>query len=249
MRYIQLIEDKGFVDFSPCDAGKEDCMPSHRFGPHVRNYYLIHFVISGKGRYTTSRGEYTLGRGEAFLIKPGEVTVYEADAESPWIYVWVGFRGRLASEFESVGDVFSYDASIVNDIEEALDAEAGKEALVASIVYKLYARLASEKERADYPNRVKWYINSHYMDDVAVADISKSLGINRKYLARIFKEQYGTSVQQFLINKRLHEAKKLLSRGFTVEESARMVGYSDPFAFSKAFKKKYGVSPIKCKNT
>ena len=102
MRYIQLIEDKGFVDFSPCDAGKEDCMPSHRFGPHVRNYYLIHFVISGKGRYTTSRGEYTLGRGEAFLIKPGEVTVYEADAETPWTYVWVGFRGRLASEFESV---------------------------------------------------------------------------------------------------------------------------------------------------
>ena len=55
-------------------------------------------------------------------------------------------------------------------------------------------------------------------------------------------------MQQFLINKGLHEAKKLLSRGFNVEESARMVGYSDPFAFSKAFKKKYGVSPIKCKN-
>ena len=248
MRYISLIEDKGFVDFSPCDAGKEDCQPSHRFGPHIRNYYLIHFVLSGAGRYTSPRGEYVLEKGDAFLIKPGEVTVYEADAETPWTYVWVGFRGNLASEFDSVDDVFSYDASIISDIEEALDAEVGKEALVASVIYKLYARVAIGESRADHPNRVKWYINSHYMDDVSVAEISDSLGINRKYLARIFKEQYGTSVQQFLISKRLHEAKKLLSRGFNVEESARMVGYSDPFAFSKAFKKKYGVSPIKYKN-
>ena len=248
MKHVALIEDKGFVDFSPCDAGREDCSPSYKFGPNVRNYYLIHFVVSGTGRFTTPRGEYDLKPGDAFLIKPGEVTVYEADAEDPWKYVWLGFRGTLAAEFDTVGDTFSYDASVVADIEEMLAAEIGKEALAASIVYKLYARLAVERSRADYPNRVKWYINAHYMDDITVAEIAESLGINRKYLARIFKERYGESMQQFLITKRLHEAKKLLRCGFNVEESARMVGYSDPFAFSKAFKKQYGISPINCKN-
>ena len=82
MRKTLLIEDRGFLDFSPCDAGREDCAPSHKFGPHIRNYYLIHFVISGKGTFSTDRGEYALGKGEAFIIKPGEVTVYQADTAS-----------------------------------------------------------------------------------------------------------------------------------------------------------------------
>ena len=245
MRYIAPIEDKGFGDFSPYDLGRENCAPSHRFGPHVRNYYLIHFVISGSGCFHSPRGEYKLGRGEAFIIRPGEVTVYAADAETPWEYVWIGFKGKLAQSFDALPDVFSYDGSLVSEIEEALDAEVGREALVAAVLCKLYARLAADGGRADYPNRVKSYINAHYMDTVSISDIADAMTINRKYLARIFKEQTGISMQQFLINKRLHEAKKLLKSGFTVEQSASMVGYGDQFAFSKAFKKKYGDSPIK----
>ena len=248
MRHIVPLEDKGFVDFEPWDLGREDCAPSHRFGPHIRNYYLIHFVISGGGCFVSPSGEYKLGRGEAFIIKPGEVTVYTADAENPWEYVWIGFKGKLAQSFDALPDVFSYDGSLVSEIEEALDTGVGREALVASVLYKLYARFAEGQGRADYPNRVKSYINAHYMDAVSISELADSLTVNRKYLARIFKEQTGVSMQDFLINKRLHEAKKLLERGFTVEQSATMVGYGDQFAFSKAFKKKYGESPIKYKN-
>ena len=248
MRYILPLEDKGFTDFIPCDAGRERCNPSHKFGPTIRNYYLIHFILSGKGTFKTPRGEYRLENGDAFLIKPGEVTVYEADAETPWEYVWLGFRGNLAGEFDVVSDVFSYAPSIVSCIDEVLESDTGNEALAASAAYKLYASLALDQNRADYPNRVKWYVNSHYMEDVTVAQIADTMGVNRKYLARIFKERYGVSMQQFIITKRLHEAKKLLKRGFNVEEAARMVGYGDAFSFSKAFKKQYGTSPIKCKN-
>ena len=243
MRRTALIEDRGFVDFSPCDAGREDCAPSHKFGPHIRNYYLIHFVLSGKGTFETDRGEYTLGKGEAFIIKPGEVTVYIADSVEPWEYIWLGFRGKLADSFAELADVFAYDGAFVADLEEALAADVGKEALFAGIIYRLYARLVEERGKADYPNRVKSYINAHYMENVTISDIAESLGLNRKYLARIFKEENGISMQEYLINKRLHEAKKLLNLGYNVEESAYMVGYNDPFGFSKAFKKKYGISP------
>ena len=247
MRYTALIEEKGLLDFSPCDAGREDCEPSHKFGPHIRNYYLIHFVLSGKGSFKTDRGEYAVGKGEAFIIKPGEVTVYQADADTPWEYIWLGFRGKLAMSFAELCDVFAYDGALVTELEEAISASVGREALLAGVLFKLYARLVEEKGKADYPNRVKSYINAHYMENVTIAAVAESLGLNRKYLARIFKEENGTSMQEYLINKRLHEAKKLLKLGYTVEESAYMVGYNDPFGFSKAFKKKYGVSPSGCK--
>jgi len=91
------------------------------------------------------------------------------------------------------------------------------------------------------------YINAHYMDNVTISQIAESLGLNRKYLARIFKEKCGVTMQEYLINKRLHEGKKLLRLGYTVEESSYMVGYSDPFGFSKAFKRRYGVPPSEYK--
>ena len=248
MRNIVLIEEKGFVDFSPCDAGMEECSPSYRFGPHIRNYYLIHFVLGGEGVFRTDSGEYNLKKGDAFIIKPGEVTTYEADAKNPWRYIWIGFRGRLAGSFDVLPDTFGYDGSIISELEEVLSSEAGREALAAGVVYKLYARLLEDREKSDYPNKVKSYINAHYMDDVSIFGIAEMLGLNRKYLARVFKEENGISMQEYLINKRLHEAKKLLKLGYSVESSAYMVGYNDQFGFSKAFKKKYGYAPIKYKN-
>lgn len=249
MRYTVLVEDKGFLDFSPCDAGTETCDPGHKFGPHVRNYYLIHFVIGGRGRFRTPRGDYNIEAGSAFIIKPTEVTVYQADERNPWEYMWLGFRGGLADTFLDLPDVFEYDAAINDMLRTAIFADNGREALLTGVLYNLYARYINDKGRADYPNRVKSYINAHYMEDITIASVAENLGLNRKYLARLFKEKHGISMQEFLIDKRLHEAKKLLKQGYNVEECAYMVGYNDPFGFSKAFKKKYGISPIKCKKS
>ena len=121
--------------------------------------------------------------------------------------------------------------------------ELGREEMLTGVIFKLYARMFGETMQNDYSNKVVSYINSHYMDDVKIAGVAQSLGLNRKYLARIFKESKGVSMQEFLINKRLHEAKKLLKLGYNVEQCAYMVGYNDPFGFSKAFKKRYGESP------
>ena len=240
-----ILEDKGFEEFSPCNFGCEDCDACHRFGPHVRNHYLIHFVTSGRGRFETPRGVYTVSEGEAFLIRPGEVTVYEADAAEPWSYVWLGFRGRLSEKFSELPDIFVYEKGFTSELCEAFDIDAGKEEYLTGMIFKLYAHIFGEKIRSDHPNKVASYINAHYMEDVSISAVAEKLGLDRKYLARIFKSKFGVSMREYLINKRLHEAKKLLLRGYTVEECAYIVGYSDYFGFSKAFKRRYGASPTK----
>jgi AraC-like DNA-binding protein len=244
---IFTIEDRDFFDLSPCDVGYEECAPSKKFGPHVRNYYLIHFVVSGRGNFKNQNGEYTLGTGEAFLIRPGEVTVYEADASEPWRYAWLGFRGKLADRFIDVGDVFTYEPSVADEIIESFSFESGRAEFLTGVLFKLYARMFNAVMRTDYINKVKNYITSHYMEDLSISDVAENVGLNRKYLARIFKAAEGIGMKEYLINKRLHEGKKLLLLGYNVEECAYMVGYNDPFGFSKAFKRKYGVSPIAVK--
>ena len=72
--------------------------PFHSFGPAIKPHYVIHFILSGKGKFTISGKEYYLERGCGFLIPPNELVFYQADGEDPWTYVWVGFYGGMTEE-------------------------------------------------------------------------------------------------------------------------------------------------------
>ena len=80
-------------------CGFEECVPSHSFGPAIRNCYLIHFCLDGKGTYFVRDKEYNIKKGQGFLIYPNELTFYKADEKEPWTYLWVAFSGSRAEEY------------------------------------------------------------------------------------------------------------------------------------------------------
>ena len=90
------LENKGFSDYIPVDFGMERNYPSHSFGPNIRDYYLIHFILEGKGVFINPKKQYELEKGDAFLIRPGEVCTYKADNDEPWTYIWIGFNGNMS---------------------------------------------------------------------------------------------------------------------------------------------------------
>lgn len=72
--------------------------PGHRYGPAVRSYHLIHFILAGKGTFQANQHTYHLRAGQGFLIEPDYQTTYESDADDPWTYIWVAFNGSRAPE-------------------------------------------------------------------------------------------------------------------------------------------------------
>ena len=76
-----------------------------------------------------------------------------------------------------------------------------------------------------------------------VETLSHDAGLDRRYLSRIFKERYGVALKEYLIGVRMRRAGELLLKGYSVSESAYMVGYADAFNFSKMFRKTVGCSP------
>lgn len=71
------------------------------------------------------------------------------------------------------------------------------------------------------------------------------LGYSKEYLYRIFKQEVGVSVAEYLQDVRLSEAKRYLTETgkYKIYEISEMVGYKDHVHFAKLFKKKYQVSP------
>ena len=91
---------------------------------------------------------------------------------------------------------------------------------------------------------VKEYLDEHYMEKIALDDMSEQFFINKFYLSKIFKETYGTTVNNYLISKRITRAKQLLRfTDMTVDEVSVAVGMGDANYFSRMFRKVEGISP------
>ncbi|MNG24493.1 Arabinose operon regulatory protein [compost metagenome] len=79
---------------------------------------------------------------------------------------------------------------------------------------------------------------------MTIRQLSDYLGLDRKYVAALFREALGIPPQQYLLRYRMDKACELLrSTGLTVAETARSVGYKDALLFSRMFKKVIGVPP------
>ena len=81
---------------SVCNVGHQKCDRNHHWGPGIKDHYLIHHILTGKGYYHCNGKLYTLKAGDSFLIYPNHEVWYYADKEDPWEYSWIGFTGNDA---------------------------------------------------------------------------------------------------------------------------------------------------------
>ena len=99
---FHIFSNELFLDLTVYQYGYEKCDPLHSYGPFVRNHYLFHYIISGKGMLSVTEKDdsavYHMEAHSGFLIEPGRINLYSADQKFPWEYVWVEFDGLRAKE-------------------------------------------------------------------------------------------------------------------------------------------------------
>lgn len=87
------------------------------------------------------------------------------------------------------------------------------------------------------------YIEQHLTEDLSLNILASSLYHNGDYLSRCFKAVTGTSIQQFILAKRVTLAQKLLREGVTPCDACYLSGFHNYSNFSRAFSKQIGMSP------
>lgn len=98
-------------------------------------------------------------------------------------------------------------------------------------------------------NDLVWQTIKHIDENIASPPsldvISQKLNVSKFHLSRIFKKSMGLSFRQFVYNRRLLEAKRLVAcTDLPIGEISDMLGYSSCAAFSRAFTSMVGQSPI-----
>ena len=249
MKYDVFLNNLHLSGINPRTCGREACAPGHSFGPAVREYHLLHYVVRGAGTYRRAGLVHTLRAGQIFVIRPGETTYYEADAADPWEYIWVGFDCGQPFSALLGRDVLRVPSALQNFAKMAGSVRTpAREWIVCGQLYDLFAKLAAqeaaEREYApDYVGRAVNYIESNYSQPIRVEELARSLGLSRNYFCRLFHETAGCSPQEYLIGYRLAKAVQFMENGMTQEQAARQAGYPDVFSFSRMFRRRYGLAP------
>lgn len=234
------------TDIFPIQVGQYQCPSLNTFGPYVRDYHIVHFVLSGKGVLINSRGTHTISAGEMFVIREGELTTYVADKDDPWLYTWIGFSGKRKTLFDDCPDVIKTPGELDMKLSEYVKRGDKSPDIFLSILYELMYNLFDEDSKETVDDRIRnvhRHLKYNYMEEISIVKLAASYGFERSYLYRIFKRRYGIGPKEYLTRVRMEKAKWLLERGYSVAEAAYMLGYSDAFSFSKAYKNHYGVAP------
>ncbi len=247
---------------SCCGCSKTE--PLHSFGPALKPHFLIHYVLSGKGRFSVRNQEYSLEAGSGFLIEPGELVFYQSDEQEPWTYVWVGFGGSQSGEYvrkmglSGMHPVFCSNrreelyACVRNMMEHNTSGVAndlrrnGELAIFLSLIAA--ESQGKETEDADkanaYVKKAVNFIQSNYCNPIKVTDVADFVCVNRSYLYTLFEHSLGMPPQKFLSAYRITKAAELLqTTEIPIESIALSCGYNDALVFTKAFKQTKGISP------
>jgi AraC-like DNA-binding protein len=247
-------------------SGQERTKPNHHVGPKVHDNFLVHYVMSGRGWCRAGDTRQALEQGDAFFIFPNEIAEYCSDADEPWHYCWIGFRGDLAAWWmERLGVTIEQPVirtrergpytGLFRAVFRALSVvgAAGNERAGA------YFRLLLAEWLLDHPAHVEpmeqlsiaqrqidkavRYFALQYARDISITEVARELGYHRTHFSKIFRQLIGFSPQSYLLQIRMHKAAELLKQPLTIEQVASSVGFSDPLYFSRQFKKMYKKSP------
>lgn len=267
---FSIFPNKNFIDLGLYQYGWEHCAPAHSFGPSSRNHYLFHYIISGSGTLMANDCKgitqiYQVKSGQGFLIFPKQITTYIADTDDPWEYTWLEFDGLRVKEALNLTDM-SLDTPIYNAqsehfrelmLNEMLHIVQHPHETPFNLIGHLFlfldyltrssksTHLIQTSKMSDYYIKEAInFIEQNFQNDISIEEIAEICGINRSYLAKIFKKSVGKTPQEFLMNYRMIKATQLLQlTDLSIAEVGRAVSYENQLHFSRAFKTTFGISP------
>lgn len=237
---------------APLNFGWEACAPGHQFGPAVRHYHLLHYVLEGEGTFLKGGATYRVETGDLFVIRPEEVTTYRASTARPWQYVWLGFQAGETPPFLQAPVIRQPP---VRKLFESLREQCRYEhqdGRVFALLYDVLWRLSQDapppaSRQEPYAAYAKAYLETSYMQPVSIQKLADTLHIDRRYLTVLFREAYGEPPQAYLMRLRLEQAREFLGQGYGVTEAATLAGFSDLSNFSRQYKRQFGASPSRQK--
>lgn len=252
---------------------------TYGFIEHPKNFSIqktIHdfdvlYTVKGLYSITINNQQYTARQNDVFVVPPGSELSLGANEDSQQFFfhfVVEDKNGRLlGADFADYHYPQSSDSKLIMLYEQYIQENIEKKQELASYVVLLLkliliemlnhytnnhlaALSGNEEILPDSVSCVLNYIHHNLNRELTSARLAQIAGYNAVYFNCYFKKYTGVTPFIYINNYRMEYAHRLVCEtGKSLSEIAGLIGYSDQFSFSKKFKKYFGTSPSKMRDT
>lgn len=192
-------------------------------------------------------------------LKLQEIITFEYGQESP-LQDFLFTQERMVNRYNAQHTYLGYAIRQIEHYYEALRTDTHQ--LHPEIFYSLgecivkdHAQLMLQFQRLevvkretsqrlfDFINDARIYIDRHFLEDISLMKMAAVANLSEYHFIRLFKKAFQQTPYQYVLHLRLMHAHQMIKDQFKIADVAMQTGFTDTAAFSKAFKKKFGIVP------
>ncbi len=272
LEHVYFANPLNYDDIYLLQIGRLYCKNTTVVDAHIHtDLFELTVVTDGAGTVTTNGTPTEVKNGDIYLSMPCDIHKIESDSENPLKYDFLAFRvknnefkdelDRIAETYHSPNMRIFHDERvrrlIANAIAELTVPDMCSEQLLNSVFKQILIYLIRNFQKTpnkNYPDnatgaeilcyRLMNYIDTHIYTIGTLSKLSEITGYSYGYISALFKKNTSETLSDYYNKKRADAASLLLKENkLTVTEISEALGYSSLYAFSKAFKNQFGLSP------
>lgn len=235
----------------------------HAFPRHTHDEFGIGLIVAGGQISASGRGQVTAGAGDLITVNPGEVHDGIAVRGEPraWhmLYLSLERMADLVSGF-AAGKPFEFNRpvlahtslarSFATAFQRLTAAGAGERHLVSDEnLLSLFAPLIAAPDRRTPDRghaglrRVRCLLDDEPDANPTLERLANEAGLTRFQLLRAFSAWTGLTPHAYLMQRRAHNARRLILSGSALADAAAEAGYADQSHMTRDFRRRYGLTP------
>ena len=279
-----MMENKKFLEFTKCTSCIRNRMEkdlyligvgyvNHRYEHsqthrHIKPYYTIHFVVSGKGFLEVENKKYEIGEYEIFALPDKVPMRYYPDKENPWEYIFFEFHGDLSQQYlndanfslENPVRKCAFPQKILLEFSDYFKKLHAQGSVSYHESYATFSMLlaSTEEQQALSPSfdeenfvlEVKNFIIHYCLEPHFSAEyVAENMHVSHSYLCKIFKKYTGETLISFIKQQKMQTAEHLLKESdWSIYEISYMSGFNNYPHFLTAFKEMHGITAKQYRN-
>lgn len=257
------------MDVPPREAIRLLYVSKSRFGgdwnsvPHTHSCTKVFYCVDGRGQFNVEGKMLDVAPDDMVIVNPRTLHTELSYQANPLEYIVLGIEGiEILFEQKDRGytmlkcssvreELLSLMKMLLREIDAREDGcEMVCQDLTEVLLVKI-VRMASVSLRLTAPPSeskecaaAKRYIDENYSESITLDKLAEIAHVNKYYLSHSFKNEYNFSPIDYLMKRRITEAKALLtSTDFSLTQIAEQIGFGSLPYFSKCFRKVEGTSP------
>ncbi|MBR5507961.1 MAG: helix-turn-helix domain-containing protein [Clostridia bacterium] len=227
---------------------------------HWHNYFEIEYIVDGDGEYTINDIKSPIEPGNIFFSTPTDFQKIKFSRRTHIINI--SFSGEIIDK-ELLPDLTNpvistdrdeyYYTILKNILTQTRNTHKHNLLYISSMLNALLiSLLQSGNVLRDthsgsvnpYFHKTMLYLGKHFAEPISLDNLAANVNISPQYLCKIFRKDTGITISQYINEMRLNHAKSLLKMSsLSINEICIKSGFNTSEHFTRAFKKRFGISP------